>query len=237
MFIIIYIVSRRTKMKDFTQTGRSMVEILGVLAIIGVLSVGALTGYSAAMEKNKVNAIVDEMSHIVANIHSIYPHSNYKNISLIDLVKLNAIPFNGDSSKVYANNLVNRLGGKLMLVAAYAPEAELDNKYNDYTKFGTFNIIYTGLSDSLCQKIATYDWTDSNLIGMMVSADTRTTTSIVDTCLKSSPVDKNGKLKDEVLCFSVNHETNGIPITPQKAAAACASCKGNSNCFIAWKYR
>ncbi len=31
--------------------GRSMVEMLGVLAIIGVLSVGAVAGYSKAMIK------------------------------------------------------------------------------------------------------------------------------------------------------------------------------------------
>ena len=34
--------------------GRSMVEMLGVLAIIGVLSAGALKGYSAAMFKYKM---------------------------------------------------------------------------------------------------------------------------------------------------------------------------------------
>ena len=36
-------------------TGRSMVEMLGVLAIIGVLSVGAIAGYSKAMFKYKLN--------------------------------------------------------------------------------------------------------------------------------------------------------------------------------------
>ena len=35
--------------------GRSMVEMLGVLAIIGVLSVGAIAGYSKAMSKYKLN--------------------------------------------------------------------------------------------------------------------------------------------------------------------------------------
>ena len=35
--------------------GRSMVEMLGVLAIIGVLSVGAIAGYSKAMTKYKLN--------------------------------------------------------------------------------------------------------------------------------------------------------------------------------------
>ena len=37
------------------EQGRSMVEMLGVLAIIGVLSVGAIAGYSKAMFKYKLN--------------------------------------------------------------------------------------------------------------------------------------------------------------------------------------
>ncbi len=41
------------------QLGRSMVEMLGVLAIIGVLSAGALAGYSKAMFKHKVNQSID----------------------------------------------------------------------------------------------------------------------------------------------------------------------------------
>ena len=36
------------------EKGRSMVEMLGVLAIIGVLSVGAVSGYSKAMFKHKM---------------------------------------------------------------------------------------------------------------------------------------------------------------------------------------
>lgn len=34
-----------------TQSGRSMIEMLGVLAIISVLSVGGLAGYNVAMGK------------------------------------------------------------------------------------------------------------------------------------------------------------------------------------------
>ena len=36
-------------------SGRSMIEMLGVLAIIGVLSVGGIAGYYKAMEKFKQN--------------------------------------------------------------------------------------------------------------------------------------------------------------------------------------
>ncbi len=44
--------------------GRSMIEMLGVLAIIGVLSVGGIAGYSKAMEKWKVTKAIDEYSHL-----------------------------------------------------------------------------------------------------------------------------------------------------------------------------
>ena len=47
------------------ECGRSMIEMLGVLAIIGVLSVGGIAGYSKAMEKYKVNKAVSEYSYII----------------------------------------------------------------------------------------------------------------------------------------------------------------------------
>ncbi len=47
---------------DATFSGRSMVEMLGVLAIIGVLSVGAIAGYSKAMMKYKLNKQTEQIS-------------------------------------------------------------------------------------------------------------------------------------------------------------------------------
>ena len=41
--------------------GRSMVEMLGVLAIIGVLSVGGITGYRNAMDRYKANKLINEI--------------------------------------------------------------------------------------------------------------------------------------------------------------------------------
>ena len=41
-------------------TGRSMVEMLGTLAIIGVLSVGGVAGYNSAMNRMKANEVIDE---------------------------------------------------------------------------------------------------------------------------------------------------------------------------------
>ena len=43
------------------QSGRSMTEMLGVLAIIGVLSVGAIGRYSYAMDKWRANETVNQI--------------------------------------------------------------------------------------------------------------------------------------------------------------------------------
>ena len=46
------------------ESGRSMVEMLGVLAIIGVLSVGGIAGYTMAMKKYKAHNVVDCISKL-----------------------------------------------------------------------------------------------------------------------------------------------------------------------------
>ena len=52
-------------LKKINNDGRSMIEMLGVLAIVGVLSVTGIAGYSKAMEKWKVNKAVSEYSYIL----------------------------------------------------------------------------------------------------------------------------------------------------------------------------
>ncbi len=50
-------------MTDYhTQSGRSMIEMLGVLAIIGVLSIGGLAGYTMAMNRHRANQVLDYVS-------------------------------------------------------------------------------------------------------------------------------------------------------------------------------
>ena len=56
---------RYTPRNDICSAGRSMIEMLGVLAIIGVLSVGGIAGYSKAMEKFKLNKIIGEYNQLI----------------------------------------------------------------------------------------------------------------------------------------------------------------------------
>lgn len=46
------------------ESGRSMVEMLGVLAIIGVLSIGGIAGYSMAMNRYRANNIIHAASQV-----------------------------------------------------------------------------------------------------------------------------------------------------------------------------
>ena len=48
-------------MKNNFETGRSMVEMLGVLAIIGVLSIGGIMGYSYGMDKYRANETTNQI--------------------------------------------------------------------------------------------------------------------------------------------------------------------------------
>ena len=52
------------------ESGRSMVEMLGVLAIIGVLSVGGIAGYSLSMRRHRANQVVDSMSKYAVIVYS-----------------------------------------------------------------------------------------------------------------------------------------------------------------------
>ena len=82
-----------------TQSGRSMVEMLGVLAIIGVLSVGAIAGYSKAMMKYKLNKQSEQLTQILFSLEHYREmlgrdRNNIANNSSVItlLIKLNAIP-------------------------------------------------------------------------------------------------------------------------------------------------
>ena len=72
----------------YNQIGRSMVEMLGVLAIIAVLSVGGIAGYSKAMMMWRSNVQRNMLTELISGIiqmQSHLPPEIDKNMSEIDL--------------------------------------------------------------------------------------------------------------------------------------------------------
>ena len=54
------------------QSGRSMIEMLGVLAIIGILSAGGIAGYSTAMQSYKGNQLIERVQLISLRVRTVY---------------------------------------------------------------------------------------------------------------------------------------------------------------------
>ena len=54
--------------RKFENTGRSMLEMLGVLAVIGVLSLGGLAGYTMAMNYYRANETIHDVMLRATNV-------------------------------------------------------------------------------------------------------------------------------------------------------------------------
>jgi len=84
-----------------SQNGRSMIEMLGVLAIVGVLSAGGIAGYSMAMQSYKTTQLIEKIQLIAQQTRRLYktgyPAANLTQ-SLIDSGKITDMksPFGGD---------------------------------------------------------------------------------------------------------------------------------------------
>jgi len=145
-------------MKNMNENGRSMVEMLGVLAIIGVLSAGGLAGYSKAMFKHKLNSTMEQITMLVTNIRTKYgSQGNYLNLSTANAYKLGIIPptMTTDSGATLSNPFKGAV--TLTLVDARATSAADLAKAATSTATG-FALTYNGLPQEACIALATADF-------------------------------------------------------------------------------
>ncbi len=93
-----------------SENGRSMIEMLGVLAIVGILSTGAISSYSTAMTKHKVNKTTDQLTQVSFNIRNAFlGRRNYRGVEdLNTLIALNVFP-----SEMISQETVTLGGGVL----------------------------------------------------------------------------------------------------------------------------
>ena len=167
------------------QSGRSMVEMLGVLAIIGVLSVGGIAGYSKAMAKFKLSKAMDQVSTIVTNLRTLYSSQpNYKGLTTSVAIKAGAIPtemLNG-VSPTSATAIYNAYGGKVLISA---DNTSLRNQRS-------FSIALGGLGKEACVALSTADWGNESgsgfvgVIGFKASLERET-----DILIMASSIDKS----------------------------------------------
>ena len=132
------------KFNHTQEAGRSMVEMLGVLAIVGVLSVGGIAGYSQAMSKFKVTKAMDQVQTIITNMRTLYASSRkYSKISAAEANSVGILTtetFQGGDAKTG----INPFGGEII--------------FDIGTDARTFTVEYTKLTPEACVKMATADW-------------------------------------------------------------------------------
>ena len=86
-------------MMKLDEFGRSMIEMLGVLALVGVLSVGGVAGFSKAMSNYKDNKLLSEYIEFVSEV------MNYKEYLFSEHKK--------NSPSTYASNGLYKVSGFL----------------------------------------------------------------------------------------------------------------------------
>ena len=213
--------------KSIMQQGRSMIEMLGVLAIIGVLSVGGIAGYAKAMERYRVNETINQVTHIVQNTRDLFKTQRdfYSGLSLSTSKYMsstsNANRTLDNKAKIFPtsivkNNYKNLWGGEIRYYA--------DGRFaNNDGK--AFILAIHNIPQEACIELATHDWQSGlGLVAMKI----RGSTDGYD--IQSS---YHGK------CTTRYKQGNSLtcgkdmPVSIEYAVAACDNEKDN---VIFWKF-
>ena len=221
------------------QSGRSMIEMLGVLAIIGVLSVGGIAGYSKAMAKYRSNKVVEQVSMLITNIRTMYAQQQtYINLDNNLAIEMGVVPEDlivVDGSGKPTNALRNVFGGRVIIVADSVDGEGGEGASLDYN---AFSVLFSGLSRDACIAIATSDWgsgSSSGLLGMYIYTTGDSDPNAIPSDAKKITKYTTGKVEGGKATMIPGDETVRVPLRVDQARLAC-NCTTKSNCSVTWKY-
>lgn len=154
------------------QSGRSMVEMLGVLAIIGVLSIGGISGYSKAMAKFKLTKAQDQLTMLIMNTRTAFATSSgyvglNTSLAIANNILSTDMQISGQTG--YA---MNAFGGQVYIASASSANGVAN---------GAFSIVFNGLGKDACTSLASSDWGADGMIGMTVSSSNKTSNTTAPT--------------------------------------------------------
>ncbi len=218
------------KLNVKNQNGRSMIEMLGVLAIIGVLSVGGIAGYSKAMMKYRINKTIEQITLIVGNVRAFWgPQKNYIGVSCSSSYSggtCDASGCLGDSgvdadgdptadhngcpivkkAKIFPDEMITVTDGKIMSITNPFGGVVGLSASSSYAK--GFMFYLSNIPNEACIEITTQDW-KNGLVALSVNGDN----SFAQDCIAKDYWDDDG-----FGCI-YNHT---VPLTIDKAINACS---------------
>ena len=191
------------------ESGRSMIEMLGVLAIIGVLSVGGIAGYSQAMSKFKVSKTTDQVQTMVTNIRTLFAGQR----SYAGLTGENAYTMGILTDETWDGaKATNAYGGEIILSTFTG-----DNPHY-------FAITYNDLPQDACVRMVMSDWGDasSGLVGLDVKGTAGEALEAVPNTAGQAFLTAD----------------KAVPLSLSDAVTACAKgAKSDNTSSISWIYR
>ena len=119
------------------ESGRSMIEMVGVLAIMGIITAGAFVLISTALNTQKRSRVTDDVTAIVSGVRTLLgEYDDFSNI---------------DNSTIFA----------AMSMSNKNPYGGTYEVATDATNPRQFVVSINGLSKADCQGLSMKAWTDS----------------------------------------------------------------------------
>lgn len=204
------------------QSGRSMIEMLGVLAIVGILAVAGIAGFSKMMMQHRISTTVEQIGMISSKLSAIgSKSSSYNGLSNAAALKLGAIP--SDATPASGSTLTNVFGGDITI----APTSMAGGTSTDKM---AYTITYSNLPEEACIAIASNEWSNSRnstLMGIAAGKGSISAATIVPGCA--------GSKADGLAVACPDGSTLSLPMDVGTATNAC-SCT-SSGCTVILKYR
>ena len=204
--------------KDFKifALGRSMVEMIGVLSIVGFLTLGGIWGFDQAARKLRVNNLKDQIVTLVANIRSMFfKMDDYSGLTPYVLIHSGFVPENMISED--QNKILNANQGEVTISSA--PTTVDDN--------GAFILIYNGLNSYQCRELMTAEW------GSDIQSGFLAITVKLDGDLNP---ETSNLMKPTIETTENTIGPKDLPnITVEQAYTLC-DCGNANTCAIAWKF-
>lgn len=135
------------------QSGRTMLEMLGVLGIMGIITYGAIAGINYGMSSYKINQTYSEVQDIIQGVEDLYSWSKLYPSSIEELMKAacgNDVFTNSNSCVIDgANSKVQGAFGDMYI-------SPTDGRKS-------FFIHITVANSSECTRLAQMDWKANNI--------------------------------------------------------------------------
>ena len=139
------------------EQGRTMLEMLGVVAIMGIITYGAITGINYGMTSYKISQTYNEVQNMIEGVQDLYSWSKTYPDSgkMMDAIKNNDV-FPGIATGTGADQYFKGQFGKVNV-------QPIDGGYN-------FAVYYFGIKGDDCERLMNLDWETSFIEAQVIKS-------------------------------------------------------------------